>query len=144
MTKLYTFGEMKQLLNAKVVNINVNKLVRDFSIDSRTLKEGDLFFCIKGENTDGHHYISQALEKGASGIVAISENIPQAMKNSDLPCILVTDPNKALREWAADVRKKFKGKVLAITGSNGKISWPVYADILILRLIQPPETIITS
>ena len=122
MTKLYTFGEMKQLLNAKVVNINVNNLVIDFSIDSRTLKEGDLFFCIQGENTDGHHYISQALETGASGIVAIPENIPQAMKNSELPCIIVTDPNKALRQWAADVRKKFNGKVLAITGSNGKTS----------------------
>ena len=47
MTKLYTFGEMKQLLNAKVENINVNNLVRGFSIDSRTLKDGDLFFCIK-------------------------------------------------------------------------------------------------
>ena len=122
MTKLYTFGEMKQLLNAKIENINVNNLVRGFSIDSRTLKEGDLFFCIQGENTDGHHYISQALETGASGIVAIPENIPQAMKNSELPCIIVTDPNKALRQWAADVRKKFNGKVLAITGSNGKTS----------------------
>jgi UDP-N-acetylmuramoyl-tripeptide--D-alanyl-D-alanine ligase len=122
MTKLYTFGEMKQLLNAKVENINVNNLVRGFSIDSRTLKEDDLFFCIQGENTDGHHYISQALEKGASGIVAMLENIPQAMKNSDLPCILVTDTNKALRQWAADVRKKFNGKVMAITGSNGKTS----------------------
>ena len=122
MTKLYTFGEMKQLLNAKVDNIFLNNLVRGFSIDSRTLKEGDLFFCIKGDNTDGHHYISQALERGASGIVAILENIPQAMKKSDLPCILVKDPNKALREWATDVRNKFSGKVLAITGSNGKTS----------------------
>ena len=122
MTKLYTFGEMKQLLNAKVDNIFINKLVTGFSIDSRTLKDGDLFFCIKGENMDGHHYIAQALEKGASGIVASPENIPQEMNKSDLPYILVKDPNKALRDWAADVRKKFKGKVLAITGSNGKTS----------------------
>ena len=65
MTKLYTFREMKQLLNAKLENISTNNLVRGFSIDSRTLKKGDLFFCIKGENTNGHHYISQSLEKGA-------------------------------------------------------------------------------
>ena len=70
MTKLYTFGEMKQLLNANAENISENNLVKGFSIDSRTLKDGDLFFCIKGENTDGHHYIHQALEKGACGIVA--------------------------------------------------------------------------
>jgi len=121
-TILYTFGEMKQLLNAKLENISTNNLVRGFSIDSRTLKEGDLFFCIRGENTNGHHYISQSLEKGACGIVANPEFIPETLKTRDLPCILVPDPNKALLEWAADVRAKFNGKVLAITGSNGKTS----------------------
>ena len=110
MSKLYTFGEMKQLLNANTENISENNLVKGFSIDSRTLKDGDLFFCIKGENTDGHHYISQALEKGACGIVAIPENIPQSLRKRDLPYILVADPNKALREWAADVRRQFSGK----------------------------------
>ncbi len=136
MTKLYTFGEMKQLLNANAENISENNLVKGFSIDSRTLKDGDLFFCIKGENTDGHHYIPQALEKGACGIVAIPENIPQTLRNRDLPCILVSDPNKALREWAADVRRQFSGKVLAITGSNGKTSTK---DILagLCRYIDP-------
>jgi UDP-N-acetylmuramoyl-tripeptide--D-alanyl-D-alanine ligase len=122
MTKLYTFVEMKQLLNAKAENSIPNKLVSGFSIDSRTLKEGDLFFCIKGENTDGHHYISQVLQKGASGIVAIQEKIPLSLRNRDFPFILVPDPNKALRELAADVRKQFNGKVIAITGSNGKTS----------------------
>jgi len=63
MSKLYTFGEMKQLLNANTENISENNLVRGFSIDSRTMKDGDLFFCIQGENTDGHNYITQALEK---------------------------------------------------------------------------------
>ena len=136
MTKLYTFGEMKQLLNANAENISENNLVKGFSIDSRTLKDGDLFFCIKGENTDGHHYIPQALEKGACGIVAISENIPKTLRNRDFPCILVSDPNKALREWAADVRRQFSGKVLAITGSNGKTSTK---DILagLCRYIDP-------
>ena len=127
---------MKQLLNANAENISENNLVKGFSIDSRTLKDGDLFFCIKGENTDGHHYIPQALEKGACGIVAIPENIPQTLRNRDLPCILVSDPNKALREWAADVRRQFSGKVLAITGSNGKTSTK---DILagLCRYIDP-------
>ena len=122
MTKLYTFREMTQLLNAETENINENSLIKSFSIDSRTLKTGDLFFCIKGENTDGHQYISNAMERGACGIVANPENIPEALSHLDFPQILVPDPNKALREWAADVRKHFSGKVLAITGSNGKTS----------------------
>ena len=70
---------MKQLLNAKAENIKENSFVKGFSIDSRTLKEGDIFFCIKGERTDGHNYIPEVIERGASCIVAnpkyVKENL---------------------------------------------------------------------
>ncbi len=120
MTKLYTIGEMSQIFKAKTEKINTDLLVHGFSIDSRTMNAGELFFCIKGENTDGHHYISQALEKGACAVVADPACIPEAIRQSSFPRILVQDPNLALREWAADIRKRFTGKVLAVTGSNGK------------------------
>ena len=71
MKKLYTIGEMSQIFNAKTEKIKADLLVHGFSIDSRTMNAGELFFCIKGENTDGHHYISQALEKGACAVVQI-------------------------------------------------------------------------
>ena len=122
MTKLYTFGEMRQIINAKLEGIDSDSSFNDFSIDSRTVKDGDVFFCIKGEMTDGHQYISQALEKGASAVVANPEIIPDALQKREFPKILVPDPNLALREWASDVRKNFEGKVLAVTGSNGKTS----------------------
>ena len=120
MKRLYTFGEIKQILNAKTENIDLNFLVKGFSIDSRKLNKGDLFICIEGKNTDGHSYINEALERGACGVVANVDKIPGTLSKRDFPKILVCDPNKSLREWAADVRKKFKGNVLAITGSNGK------------------------
>ena len=120
MTKLYTIGEMSQIFNAKTEKINTDLLVHGFSIDSRTMNAGELFFCIKGENTDGHHYISQALEKGTCAVVADPASIQEAIRQSSFPRILVQDPNLALREWAADIRKRFTGKVLAVTGSNGK------------------------
>ena len=122
MTKLYTFGEMRQIINAKLEYIDPDSSFNDFSIDSRTVKDGDVFFCIKGEMTDGHQYISQALEKGASAVVANPETIPDALQQREFPKILVPDPNLALREWASDARKYFEGKVLAVTGSNGKTS----------------------
>ncbi len=120
MIKLYTIGEMSQIFKAKTEKINTDLLVHGFSIDSRTMNAGELFFCIKGENTDGHHYIPQALEKGACAVVADPASIPEAIRQSSIPRILVQDPNLALREWAADIRKRFTGKVLAVTGSNGK------------------------
>ena len=122
MTKLYTFGEMRQIINAKLEGIDSDSSFNNFSIDSRTVKDGDVFFCIKGEMTDGHQYISQALEKGASAVVANPEIIPDALQKREFSKILVPDPNLALREWASDVRKNFEGKVLAVTGSNGKTS----------------------
>ena len=122
MTKLYTFGEMRQIINAKLEGIDSDSSFNDFSIDSRTVKDGDVFFCIKGEMTDGHQYISQALEKGASAVVANPEIIPDVLQKRDFPKIFVPDPNLALREWASDTRKNFEGKVLAVTGSNGKTS----------------------
>ena len=122
MAKLYTFGEMRQIINAKLEYIDPDSSFNDFSIDSRTVKDGDVFFCIKGEMTDGHQYISQALEKGASAVVANPETIPDALQQREFPKILVPDPNLALREWASDARKSFEGKVLAVTGSNGKTS----------------------
>ena len=48
--------------------------------------------------------------------------IPDTLKKREFPKILVPDPNLALREWASDARKNFEGKVLAVTGSNGKTS----------------------
>ena len=120
MTKLYTIGELSQLFNAKNEKINANLLVDGFSIDSRTLNTGDLFFCIKGDYTDGHQHISEALEKGACAVVSDPSRIPKVMRQSSLPLILVPDPNLALRELAANMRKRFTGEVLAVTGSNGK------------------------
>ena len=84
MFKLYTFGKMSQIFNAKAENISANSLVKGLSIDSRTLKAGDLFFCVQGENTDGHLYISQALEKGANAVVANPEKIPKNQSMSQM------------------------------------------------------------
>jgi len=120
MKKLYTIGEMSQILNAKFEKINSKSLVSGFSIDSRTINAGELFFCIKGQNTDGHNYIPQALQKGACAVVADPVCIPETIRQSSFPQILVPDPNMALMEWAADMRKCYKGEVLAVTGSNGK------------------------
>src|ERR1044072_8955831 len=40
-----------------------------YSIDSRTVREGELFFTIKGENHDGHNFVAEVLHKGALGVV---------------------------------------------------------------------------
>jgi len=84
------------------------------STDTRTLIKGALYFALKGERFDGHAFVSTAKQSGAVAAVVSDLN------NTDLPQIKVEDTRKALGRLAAAWRQHFKGKVIAITGSNGK------------------------
>jgi UDP-N-acetylmuramoyl-tripeptide--D-alanyl-D-alanine ligase len=87
--------------------------VTGWSVDTRTLEPGDLFFALRGPNHDGHDYASLAIEKGAVAVVAEHE-LP------GVPALLVPDALKALQAVAAWARRKWAGRVVAVTGSAGK------------------------
>lgn len=87
------------------------------SIDTRTLRPGDIFIAIKGENSDGHDYIQQALANGASCVIVT--HIPSQF-NSQLPFLIVSDTLHALTKMGIYARQRFHGKAIAITGSVGK------------------------
>ncbi|MEO0161551.1 MAG: UDP-N-acetylmuramoyl-tripeptide--D-alanyl-D-alanine ligase [candidate division WOR-3 bacterium] len=87
--------------------------IRGVSIDSRTLQPGEIFFALKGENTDGHNYTGAAVKKGALAVVVQRET--QVPKE-----IMVDDTLFALGELAIYYRSFFDVPVVAITGTNGK------------------------
>jgi UDP-N-acetylmuramoyl-tripeptide--D-alanyl-D-alanine ligase len=86
------------------------------SIDSRTLRRGDLFFAISGPRHDGHDFLREVVAKGAAGVVI--------HKKSDVPppafAILVDDTTRALQDLAGGFRRSRDVKVVAVTGSMGK------------------------
>jgi UDP-N-acetylmuramoyl-tripeptide--D-alanyl-D-alanine ligase len=84
------------------------------SIDSRTLASGDLFFAIPGERFDGHDFLNQVLAMGASAAVV------QRPVACSLPQVQVADVRRALGQLAAAWRDRFDGRVIGVTGSNGK------------------------
>ncbi|MBF0590362.1 MAG: UDP-N-acetylmuramoyl-tripeptide--D-alanyl-D-alanine ligase [Magnetococcales bacterium] len=86
------------------------------SIDSRTLRPGDLFIAIKGPNFDGHDYIEAAVKAGAGAVVACRDDVPCG----DVPLLLTHDALEALSRLAAAWRRQVNPKVVAITGSAGK------------------------
>jgi UDP-N-acetylmuramoyl-tripeptide--D-alanyl-D-alanine ligase len=90
------------------------KEIRGVSIDSRTIKPGEVFFAIKGENYDGHSFCRDALAKGASFVV-----VDKKMGLED-NYLLVDDTIKALGELAKRWRRRFRIKCIAITGTSGK------------------------
>ena len=113
---------MTQSLKGSFSNVDGNRAVSGFCIDSRTLKQGEWFFCISGDRTNGHLYIENALEEGAAGIIAEKQQVPEHLQSLNIPWVWVKNCNTALRDWAEAHRIRFKGKVFAITGSNGKTS----------------------
>ena len=88
--------------------------------DSRSIKAGELFVALSGENFDGHNYCAKALELGAAGVV-ISHDVAGLPQNAAI--IKVDDTLKAYQLIAKAWRDKQKNlKVVAVTGSNGKTS----------------------
>jgi len=84
------------------------------STDTRSLQKGDLYVALHGDSFDGHDYIRQAQQAGAIAAIIHKDVV------TSLPVIKVEDTRKALGELAAAWRQSFSGKVVAITGSNGK------------------------
>ncbi|MDP1735283.1 MAG: UDP-N-acetylmuramoyl-tripeptide--D-alanyl-D-alanine ligase [Sulfuritalea sp.] len=87
------------------------------STDSRSIAAGELFVALKGENFDGHAYVSEVLARGAAGAL-VSQEFADA--HPDLPLIGVSDTRLALGALAAEWRGRFAIPLLGITGSNGK------------------------
>jgi UDP-N-acetylmuramoyl-tripeptide--D-alanyl-D-alanine ligase len=112
-----------QLLGADV-------LIDAIATDTRTLDTGDgrsvLFIALKGERFDGHDHVGHAADLGArAALVSLAVDAP-------LPQVLVADTERALASLAAAMQHARRGKVIAITGSNGKTS----VKTLLLSILQ--------
>ena len=86
------------------------------SIDSRTIREGELFVALKGERFDGHDFLAGAMGR-AGGAIVSSLSVPDAGGKT---VVLVKDTLKALQDIARFVRMKNPVTVIGITGTNGK------------------------
>lgn len=94
-----------------------------YSIDSRTIGAGELFFAVTGERIDGHDYVAAALENGA--VAAVVSNRWLAPDEMD-QCKLMWVPEgedcvlRAMQALALKVRRQWGGRVIGVTGSAGK------------------------
>jgi UDP-N-acetylmuramoyl-tripeptide--D-alanyl-D-alanine ligase len=99
-------------LNGELTGADV--LFTSVSKDTRDIVNGSLYVAIKGESFDGHEFVEQAGVAGAAGAL-VSET-----QTAELPQIRVNDTRRALGELAAHWRRQYTGKLVGITGSNGK------------------------
>ena len=90
------------------------KTVSGWSIDSRTINQGDCFFALRGPSNDGHDYIANVLEKRAA-VAVVDHEVDAA-----IPQIVVPDTLIAFQELARKARQRWGGTVVGVTGSAGK------------------------
>ena len=111
----YLVKDLEKILNAKKVNITNDTEITGIAIDSRKVKQGDLFIPFLGENVDGHNYIESAFEKGAAASLSLKDDFV-----SDNNIIYVNDSYEAIQTLAKHYLNSLNVKTIAITGSNGK------------------------
>ncbi|HVP55490.1 MAG TPA: UDP-N-acetylmuramoyl-tripeptide--D-alanyl-D-alanine ligase [Candidatus Eisenbacteria bacterium] len=95
-----------------------NAMAQGYSIDSRTLQPGELFFAVKGERLDGHDFVESALQKGAVAAVVRRDQLARYPVKTRL--MAVDDALMALQTLAAAVRRLWAKPLIGVTGSVGK------------------------
>ncbi|MDB4549604.1 UDP-N-acetylmuramoyl-tripeptide--D-alanyl-D-alanine ligase [Akkermansiaceae bacterium] len=107
------------------------------STDTRCLPAGAMFFALKGENFDAHHFLAEAVEAGAGALVLQDDSdLPEG-----IPVILVNDTLKALQALAKWYRGELGIPVVAITGSNGKTSTKDYTHSVLSQKFRVNSTL---
>jgi UDP-N-acetylmuramoyl-tripeptide--D-alanyl-D-alanine ligase len=106
--------------------------VTGFSVDSRTLQAGDLFFAFSGPHNSGNDYVEEVLRKRAAGVVS-TRNFPG-------PVIQVADPLQSLQKLATWARTVWGGDVIGVTGSAGKTSTKDIIAVLLGSKLQVGKT----
>lgn len=121
---LWTLSEIQQATQAHPDSPRVEPVgIEGISIDSRSIKAGDLFIAIRGDRTDGHLYLEKAMEAGASALLVDRAGIAgKDLEGFPVPVLVVPHTLEALERMARFRRQQIQGRVIAVTGSNGKTS----------------------
>ena len=109
-----TLKEVSTFTGGKVSPKFENILIKSVSTDSREIENDALFVPIRGETFDGHDFIADCINKGAAGVLS------EKPQNDDVPCVLVEDTKKVLRDLAEGYLARFNIPKCAVTGSVGK------------------------
>lgn len=125
-----TTTQLQQWLQADSQHLHDEQIAKRVVIDSRIVQEGDLFIPFRGEHSNGHQYVRQAIEDGAVASLWLKD---EPNPPTDLPLIFVEDSELALQQLARAYREEINPVVIGVTGSNGKTS----TKDLITATLQP-------
>ena len=145
-----TLDQVAVLAEAKLESGDRKSSVERISTDSRTIKKGEMFVALRGENFDGHKFVEDVACAGAAGAIvdhswkgrvgALRRPDTAARRPYHFAIIRGEDTLLAYQNLAANYRKSLPLKVLAITGSNGKTSTKDFAASVLGRKFRVTKT----
>src|SRR5216117_2402366 len=130
--------EIAEFAGAAVSSGHGKTSIDKISTDSRTLKHGELFVALRGENFDAHNFVESVAKAGAAG--AIVDSNWTGKVREDFALIRAKDTLKAYQELAANYRRSLTLSVVAITGSNGKTSTKDFTAAVLARRFRVTKT----
>ena len=133
-----SLAQIAKLAGGSISADDTSALVSRISTDSRTLRDGDLFVPLRGDNFDGHKFIAQAAERGAAG--AMVEETWEGKVPRGFALIRVADTLVGYQTLAANYRASLPLKVIAITGSNGKTSTKDFVAATLVKKFRVTKT----
>src|SRR5215470_11258200 len=133
-----SIAQIAEFTGAAVSSGGGKVFVDRVSTDSRTLKRGELFVALRGENFDGHNFVESAAKSGAAGAIVDANWKGEIPK--DFALIRVEDTLAAYQKLAAGYRRSLSLKVVAVTGSNGKTTTKDFAASVLARRFRVTKT----
>ncbi len=137
MTPLTLF-QIAQFAGASLSSRDGGVVIDGIVTDSRTIRPGELFVALRGENFDGHDFVESVATSGAAGALVDQRwngNIP-----NNFSLIRAADTLLAYQNIAANYRRSLTLRVLAVTGSNGKTSTKDFAASVLARKFRVTKT----
>src|SRR4030095_7397166 len=133
-----TLSQIAQFAGASLLPGDGSVAINKVSTDSRTIKPGELFVALRGENFEGHDFVEACAKVGAAGALVDLDWAGSVPNNFAL--LRATDSLLAYLTLAANYRRSLALKVLAITGSNGKTSTKDFAASVLARRFRVTKT----
>src|SRR5438477_4407161 len=133
-----TLEQIAHFAGARITAGAANISIERVSTDSRTVKPGELFVALRGENFDGHKFVEDAAQAGAAA--ALVENDWQGNVLQGFAILRAANTLRAYQDLACNYRKSLSLRVLAITGSNGKTSTKDFAAAVLGRRFRVTKT----
>ena len=112
------------------INLSNKLVIRDISINSKSIKKNDVFFAIKGENVDGNNYVLEAIKKKSSFAVVNRLNKDCSLSKQ----IKVKNTLKFLTKCSSILRENIDAKIISITGSCGKTTLKEMIGLILKKI----------